>query len=390
MRATDARAADAATLARLGDLEGRAARWSDQVKRVDEALAHLSGDHDLAAARAALDAIGAGGPDDPTVKQAKAAIDQLQTAFHALFDDLEIGRTRAALGDAQRALAEAAPAATYAADCRARLDELEKIAGSDMARAAAGRVRLAASIRSTQANEPVAVGAFWLDQCEASNGEFQRFLAELPAARATVERLLPALPGLDHASIDEAMQRLATAPPGLAASKRPDPRLPIEQVSYAQAVVYLARREKQLPTLEEWWLAAKGSLTVLSEHRRFPWSDSPTARLEQALGTDQVCARMKRPMAVDVGGVAIGFGSAKVHHLAGNVEEWTAAAPAGGGRLESRVVGGGYDDEEESRFSGEQPRYVDVTADPEFSVGFRGVLRPRDFFAAKGLAPRAF
>jgi formylglycine-generating enzyme required for sulfatase activity/tRNA A-37 threonylcarbamoyl transferase component Bud32 len=385
-KATDSRAVEATTQQRLTDVEARATRWSEAVKRIDEALAHVSGDHDLAAARSALEAIGPT-PDDPTVKQAKQAVDQLTAGFHALFDELEIGRARSAFGDAQRALAEAAPAATYATDAFARLGELEKVVASGMARVSAGRVLLAKSIRPV-GGQTAEVGAFWLDPCAVSNGEFQKFLADLPADRATVERLLPTLAGFERTSADDAMQRLLAVPSSLAARK-PDARFPVAQVSYQQAVVYLARQGKTLPTLEEWWLAAKGSLNQLSDHRKFPWSDSSTARLDQALVPDQVWYRKKQPMAVDQGGLAIGFGSAKVHHLSGNVEEWTQVV-TNGSHSESRIIGGNFDDEEESRFSGEQPRYSDVTKECEFAPGFRGVVKAREFFGAKGLAPKAY
>jgi hypothetical protein len=95
-------------------------------------------------------------------------------------------------------------------------------------------------------------------------------------------------------------------------------------------------------------------------------------------------------MAVDEGGVAIGFVDGGVHHLAGNVEEWTrAVGDAASGRLEAKVVGGGYSDgaEQEDYLAGEKVRIADARGAPERRVGFRAVLQPRDFFATAGLAP---
>jgi formylglycine-generating enzyme required for sulfatase activity/tRNA A-37 threonylcarbamoyl transferase component Bud32 len=390
VRKADARAVDAATMGRLADVEGRAKRWSDAVGRIEEVLGHVKDDHDLAAAKRALDAI-TGAADDPSVKQARSAVDQLQNGFRALFEKLDVKGAGSAFGEAQIALAEAAPGVRYATDARARLDELDLVVKRGMARVLYGKVKLAASTRSTaRGSSPVDVAAFWLDPCAVSIEEFQAFLKELPADRELVETLLPSLPGFEKSSADESLQRLSAAPSSVAGAGKSELRLPAHSVSYAQAVVYLARQGKQLPTLEEWWLAAKGSLDELPDHRRFPWNDSPTARLDRNLDPEQVCARMKRPMAVDEGGIALGFGTIKVHHLSGNVQQWTQAVPGSGGRPESRVIGGSFDDDDEGKFSGEQPRFVSVEGDEysNFSIGFRGVLRPRDFFAAKKLAPK--
>jgi hypothetical protein len=89
-------------------------------------------------------------------------------------------------------------------------------------------------------------------------------------------------------------------------------------------------------------------------------------------------------MAVDEGGLAVGL-APPVHHLAGNAEQWTKAK-----RGAALVVGGRFDDSDERRFSGEQPRVVgDVARDPSgiCRPGLRGVVRPRDYFALAGLSP---
>jgi hypothetical protein len=94
---------------------------------------------------------------------------------------------------------------------------------------------------------------------------------------------------------------------------------------------------------------------------------------------------MEVPMAVDEGGIASGFSpQQQVHHLAGNAEQWTKLR-----RGVAPVVGGRFEDTEERRFSGEQPRYAsDLTKEPTgCRPAFRGVLRPRDFFALANLSP---
>src|SRR6185436_4409997 len=96
---------------------------------------------------------------------------------------------------------------------------------------------------------------FWLDPAAVSIGEFQAFLADVKGKRDVVQRVLPSLPWLESAGLDAALEQLAKAPsefnaaPGAAGR----PRWPVENATYAQAVVLLALKERDLPTAEEWW-----------------------------------------------------------------------------------------------------------------------------------------
>jgi formylglycine-generating enzyme required for sulfatase activity len=383
--AADSEAVDAATQRQLADLDARAKRWADRVARLDAALAHLSGDgRDLVAAGQALDALGDPELKDETARRAKAGVEALRQGFRALLDDLSIARARAAFQLAATELGAAAPDVKYAADCAARLDALET-AVKDMAPVRGGPVVVGSQLRPEKPGEPVAVAAFWLDRNVVSIGEFQAFLADVKNRRDAVQRVLPRLPWLESAGLDAALDQLSTPPgsfndaPGAVAH----PRWPAENVTYAQAVVFLALRDRDLPTAEEWWLAAKGPKVGGQDHRKFAWDPSPTARFDLKVGSSRVCAGMEVPMAVDDGGVASGFSpQLQVHHLAGNAEQWTKLR-----RGVAPVVGGRFEDTEERRFSGEQPRFAnDITKEPTgCRPAFRGVLRPRDFFALANL-----
>jgi len=384
--ASSAKVAGASADPKLAELDARAQRWSEHVARLDGALALLSGDgRDLAKAGQALDALGDPELKDDTARRAKAGVDALRLGFRALFDDLAIGRARSSFQSAATELGAAAPDVKYAADCAARLDALEARV-TDMPLVRRGPVVVGSKLGPMKPGEPVEVAPFWIDTAAVSIGEFQAFLADVKNRRDAVQRVLPSLPWLESLGLDGALDQLAKAPPEWNAA--PDaarhPRWPVENATYAQAVVLLALKDRDLPTAEEWWLAAKGPKTSSQDHRKFAWDPSPTARFDLKIGGGRLCAGMDAPMAVDEGGLAIGF-KPPVHHLAGNAEQWTKAK-----RGAAFVLGGRFDDSDERRFSGEQPRVVgDVARDPSgiCRPGLRGVVRPRDYFALAGLSP---
>jgi formylglycine-generating enzyme required for sulfatase activity len=181
---------------------------------------------------------------------------------------------------------------------------------------------------------------------------------------------------------DQLVARLATAPRSAAfAASAAHPKWPATNVRYEQAAVCLAARRETLPTVEEWWLAAKGSATSSSGHRKFAWDASVNARFSKSLDGERVCAGRIEPMDVDQGGIAYGLDPV-VHHLAGNAEQWTRSPTD---RSATLVMGGTFGDVDEAFFSGEQPRFVqeeDRPGDPEgCHPAFRGVVHPGDFFA---------
>ena len=384
--ASDGGTGDAASATKLAELDARAQRWSEHVAKLDAALALLSGDgRDLAKAGQALDALGGPELKDDTARRAKAGVDALRQGFRALFEDLAIGRARSSFQAAATELGAAAPDVKYAADCAARLDALEAQLNG-MAPVRGGSVVVGSRLLPMKPGEPVPVAPFWIDAAAVSIGEFQAFLADVKNRRDAVQRALPSLPWLESLGLDGALDQLAKAPPEWNAA--PDaarhPRWPVENATYAQAVVLLALKDRDLPTAEEWWLAAKGPKTPSQDHRKFAWDPSPTARFDPKIGGGRLCAGMDAPMAVDEGGLAAGGFKPPVHHLAGNAEQWTKAK-----RGAAFVLGGRFDDSDERRFSGEQPRLVgDVAKDPSgCRPGLRGVVRPRDYFALAGLSP---
>ncbi|MGH9363097.1 MAG: SUMF1/EgtB/PvdO family nonheme iron enzyme, partial [Thermoanaerobaculia bacterium] len=143
-----------------------------------------------------------------------------------------------------------------------------------------------------------------------------------------------------------------------------DLQWPIE-VNYHQALTFLKRRGKDLPDVEEWWLAAKGTVgsTVKSPSVDYNRSGTPAP-----VGQGAVAARFPRS-------------DSSVHHLAGNVSEWTRAKE---GEDHAEAVGGSYRDTSERLFSGESGDPASLS-DTRRGRGFRGVIRPEDFF--RGLLP---
>jgi formylglycine-generating enzyme required for sulfatase activity len=252
-----------------------------------------------------------------------------------------------------------------------------------MTAVAAGRIELANPGKG-ETGAPTDVGGFWIDECEVTVEEFQAFLAALPERRAAVDALIASLPWLSQLDNKDAFARIDSPPPSLGGRTPPKPRWPIEQVSYAQALTYVTLKGKDLPTLQEWWLAAKGSLTQYSAHRAFPWSSSSRAGLDGAATPRDVWGKgQKLPTDVDNGGRVVDLDD--VHHLSGNVEEWTRVEIAAGAAIpQACAVGGAYTDTDPDLFSGAARRYYDVDAPPALHVGFRGVLRPLDFFSKRG------
>ena len=161
-------------------------------------------------------------------------------------------------------------------------------------------------------------------------------------------------------------------------SRSPFARFPVDSVDYYQARACLKWQRKELPTLQQWWLAARGPV---GDATRWPWGAEWSKRDKDRNGRGYV-------VPVTRGGHARrSAGGKSVHHLSGNVAEWLAR-PKFGKVFE--LVGGTCHDEQKSRvekmrlYAGELTRPAKRTAAHE-GFGFRGVLAVGSYF--QDLAP---
>ncbi len=165
----------------------------------------------------------------------------------------------------------------------------------------------------------VTVDAFWIDRCEVTVGEYRRFLA---------------------ATNREAPVRFARLEPK-------HDRLPVADVSWADAVAFAEWAGKRLPTYAEWALAARGAGPT---PRRYPWGNEGmhgnvnAPRVERLTGIAGFELYLAHAAAVDAHpDSATPEG---VLELFGNVAEWTGSPGVDEGpgglipRADHRVVAG--------------------------------------------------
>lgn len=228
----------------------------------------------------------------------------------------------------------------------------------------------AGSVRLFNESEKTEVAAFFMDNCETSVGEYQQFVRAAEAMSDT--QLLELLGDTDIAAARKTV-RFPSYPEGADATQRP--RWPVEYVTVDQARAYLRFRGRSLPTYAEWWRAAKGSLEEQPEHRAGPWTSDSAERLGPRIAKGE-----RLPQEIDAGDTCVEFN--RMYHLVGNVEEWVEDGKGG-----HYVMGGSYKltANLEVFFFG-RPRNGERT--PQKGVGFRGVLRPREFLASHGVLPR--
>jgi serine/threonine protein kinase len=173
---------------------------------------------------------------------------------------------------------------------------------------------------------PVAVPSFYMDAYEVSNGEWEAF------CRAT-NRDTPLL--WNEAQPGERDERWS--------------KLPVVQVSATAARAFAEWSGKRLPTMIEWIWAAMGS-----ELAETPWrSDRPPEEVDAVVGAQRLPPRSEprakflhylastRPVDSSLNART----PTGIHHLYGNVSEWTeTAAHVKGLDLSRRIVlGGNYD-----------------------------------------------
>ena len=322
--------------------------WGKKALAYGDAVSHLEARRLSEAGKVLASLAG-----DPSAATLATARDALERAFQSLLA-LDLDKAQRSFQEARDVLAELPVAAHFAEQCLERLRLLAEATRS-MAKVGSGEVQL-------PDQEPRRIEAFFLDSTEVSIKSYRKFLKDFVTGKPfpEVRDLWPDV---------ETFQKFKDEPPYLAEYKNVDESWPIEEVNYFQAMAFLKASKKDLPSLEEWWLAAKGP----GGRRKAPWPGS-----FETLASEDLYRSPERPTAVNKGGKALGFGGPFVHHLAGNVAEWTK--PRSGKDRKAHLVGGRYTDADEGHFTGEN-RDVMELEETARGYGFRGVIRPAEFFA---------
>ena len=206
------------------------------------------------------------------------------------------------------------------------------------------------------------VPSFFIDRCEVTVREYQEFMAQHAALACFKDaaRLWP-----DEKAFERFGRPETIVPPYFAEVKDIRPDWPVEDVNYHQALACLRFRGKDLPTLAEWFLAARGA--VVGDRHPF---EEPSLEIHR---------NPERPSPVSQSGEARGFPPRfSVHHLAGNVAEWCKVQDQEAKR--AQLLGGRYLDTDPRYFIGERRDSLPLGASGR-GYGFRGVVRPREVFA---------
>lgn len=102
----------------------------------------------------------------------------------------------------------------------------------------------------TQSNKPVSVGAFKMDETAVTNQEFLEFVKANPQwRRSKVNRLFADTNYLNYWESDLS----------IGAANKKIYNSPVVNVSWFAAIAYCKWKNKRLPTIAEWELAAKGT-----------------------------------------------------------------------------------------------------------------------------------
>jgi formylglycine-generating enzyme required for sulfatase activity/tRNA A-37 threonylcarbamoyl transferase component Bud32 len=350
LRAAEPRAPLDPVKVTLARVEERRAFWAAQRALLDEALSKLAS-RDSEGAAAALGRLEPGAQADALAARVAAARERLSSGFKAILERLDPEAAREDFQAAAEGLSGLGDAASHAMACAERAGKLAD-AAREMARVAGGDVQV------SERNGRKRVGAFFIDRFEVSIEDYRSFVQAMAEARyEDVRALWPS---------EELFMRHRRGPECLRLPEA-DPRCPVEDVTYHEARAYLLWKGKDLPALEEWWLAAKGPLNGGVKHR----INLPNERVPGS--------SVNRPVRVNDRGLARAFPRGDpVHHLSGNVAEWVKVRDASA--RDSLLIGGRYTDTNEKKFTGEAPDRLPLS-ESRAGYGFRGVLRPADFFA---------
>ncbi|HVR73282.1 MAG TPA: SUMF1/EgtB/PvdO family nonheme iron enzyme, partial [Planctomycetota bacterium] len=335
--------------------------WNGRASGLAAALEKMAAG-DLTGAAALLEAPAGGAVIDVAARdQVLPAIAAARNGFADLIDRLDPRAAAESFAEAQKLLempGSAGGAVAWVERCTKRAADLE-LSARGMVRIRGARVRYNLE---GGAFKDVDVKGFFLDRFEVSNREFAAFVASQDAVKDFEE--VKALWG-GRKDIFNKFRRGPTYLRGAGV----EPMLPVEEVSYYQAAAFLRARGKSLPSLAEWWLAARGA----------------AGREIDGIPCRDVQRNRPRARPVDRGGTARNFPDdpgSSVHHLSGNVAEWCEVE--GEQARDTRLVGGSYRDKEDRKFTGEvrEKRSLDEAQE---GFGLRGVLRPEAFL--EGLLP---
>ena len=196
---------------------------------------------------------------------------------------------------------------------------------------------------------PVYVSAFYIDQYEVTNGQYQQFVNMTQSTK-------PFIPFFE----DEITKITA-------------PELPAVGVSWTAAVAYCQWIEKRLPTEAEWEKAARWE-----DGRRWPWGDTDEVGRANLAGQDDGHQYSSPP-----GALAAGRSPYGPYDMIGNVNEWVAdwygedyyatapqKDPAGPEKSRNRVFrGGSWNDLSQNARSAK--RFAAVPHRSDAIIGFR-------------------
>lgn len=353
------------------EIEKIGRRWMRRENAVRESMQAL-GARRLTRVRKRIErAAEAGAEESSDVQGVWAATTKAADGFDAALGALDLDRAKRLFGEArQHVLDVGVPAprvVAYLDECLARVERLMAVT-EGMAAVPGG------TVRTSRDSEPAAVPGFFVDRWEVSRRDYLTFLeevAQLGAEHPRVTAVWQRAASLDAAiaRVDELRRQVADEE-----KRRPAPRLPVDGVDYYQATAYLAWHGKSLPTLQQWWLAARGDAEA---DTRWAWGSSWSSLEADRNGRGYL-------VPVSRGGRARLYPESRsVHHLAGNVAEWLRD-PRYGKTFE--LVGGMCHDEHKSKaekmrlYAGELLRPAERTADDE-GFGFRGVIDVGAWFA---------
>lgn len=198
-----------------------------------------------------------------------------------------------------------------------------------------------------QQEKMAAVGNFFMDTYEVTNGQFVSFLNEKGNLREGEQPWIHLDADADIERSDDHFRVM----PGYET-------YPVTQVSWYGAKAYCEWAGKRLPTESEWQQACEGD-----GHQPYPWGQ--TFEPDHAKVKNQ---EDSHPGAAPVGSYPLGASENGVLDLAGNVWEWTASLSTGN----QRVIRGGswYLDDREARC--QNRKTISPTAQGR-DVGFRCV-----------------